>query len=383
MRLSRRAEQITKSEIRTMSVECERAGGINLSQGVCDMEVPLRVRRGAQWAIDEGINSYTRHDGLAELRTAIARKLESYNGIRVDPETEIVASGGSTGAFYCACLALLDPGDEVIVFEPYYGYHVNTLMAVEVKPAFVRLSAPTWAFSIQDVRNAINPRTRGILVNTPANPTGKVFSRAELDAIAEVARANDLIVFTDEIYEYILYDDRKHLSPGAIDAIRDRTVTISGHSKTFSITGWRIGYSACRADWAQVIGYMNDLVYVCAPAPLQIGVAHGIDELGPDYYDKLRIEFAAKREQLCTALDKARLTPCRPEGAYYVLFDATRLRGETSKERAMYLLEQTGVATVPGSAFFSGDGGEGLLRACFAKSDQELEDACRRLERLR
>lgn len=383
LRLSRRANEIVQSEIRNMSVECERAGGINLSQGVCDTEVPLPVRRGAQRAIDEGINSYTRYDGLSELRKAIGRKLSSYNGIQVDPETQITVSGGSTGAFYCACLALLDPGDEVVLFEPYYGYHVNTLQAVEAKPVLVPMTPPDWTFSRKALADAIGPRTRAIMVNTPANPTGKVFSRAEIEAIGEIAIKHDLIVFTDEIYEYILYDRRKHVSPGSIDAIADRTVTISGYSKTFSITGWRIGYSACRSEWAKTIGYMNDLIYVCAPAPLQAGVARGLDQLTPGYYEELRAGYATKRDKICSALEKIHLPPCVPQGAYYVLFDASRLPGATSKERAMYLLEKTGVATVPGSAFCGEGRGENLLRACFAKSDSDLDEACKRLERLK
>lgn len=380
--LSARASRIVQSEIRVMSIECEKVQGINLAQGVCDTELPPPVGGGAKLAIDQGMNSYTRFDGIRELREAIAGKLESYNGITADPETEIVVSAGSTGAFYCACLALLNPGDEVILFEPYYGYHLNTLWAVEAAPAYVTLQAPDWTFSPQDLERAVTPRTRGVLVNTPANPSGKVFTAQEIGWIADCAARHDLYVFTDEIYEYFLYDGRRHVSPGSLPGMGERTITISGFSKTYSITGWRIGYSACHSRWAAMIGYMNDLVYVCAPAPLQWGVAEGIRQLSPEFYQRLAADYAAKRGLICRALERAGLPPCSPQGAYYVLADASRLPGSSSKEKAMFLLAQTGVATVPGEAFYHGSDGDHLLRFCYAKSDADLEEACRRLERL-
>ena len=382
MSLSERAHRITQAEIRVMTIECEKVGGINLAQGVCDTEVPPPVRRGAQAAIDEGVNSYTRFDGLAELRQAIAAKMRDFNGISADPETEITVSAGSTGAFYCACLALLDPGDEVVLFEPYYGYHLNTIEAVEAVGAYVRMSPPDWCFEPRDLERAITPRTKGIMINTPANPSGKVFARAELEIIGEVARRHDLFVFTDEIYEYFLYDGRHHISPAALPGLADRTITISGFSKTYSITGWRIGYSVAPRRWAEVIGLMNDLVYVCAPAPLQLGVARGLSELHPSYYQKLVAEYNGKRERICRALAAAGLSPCVPQGAYYVLADVSRLPGTTGKERAMHLLQRTGVASVPGEAFYHDSWGHNLVRFCYAKDDAELDEACRRLERL-
>ena len=380
--LSQRAERIVQAEIRAMSIECEKVGGINLAQGVCDTEVPLPVRRGAQLGIDYGLNSYTRFDGLRELREAIARKMSEYNGIKADPETEITVSAGSTGAFYCACLALLNPGDEVIVFEPYYGYHVNTLLAVEAIPSYVTMRAPDWTFTPEDLERATTPRIKGIVVNTPANPSGKIFSRTELEWIADFARRHDLFVFTDEIYEYFVYDGRRHVSPGALPGMAERTITISGFSKTFSITGWRIGYSVSDSRWAEMIGYMNDLVYVCAPAPLQYGVAVGIEELKPEFYRELCAQYAKKRDRICEALQRAGLPPFVPQGAYYVLADVSRLPGASSKEKAMHLLSRTGVASVPGEAFFHGSEGNALLRFCFAKTDGELEEACQRIEQL-
>jgi aminotransferase len=377
-----RADAIVQSDIRTMSIECERLGGINMAQGVCDTEVPAPVRQAAHAAIEEGFNSYTRYDGLAELRHAIARMLKTEYGIAADPESEVVVSAGSTGAFYCAALALLEPGDQVVLFEPYYGYHRNTLLAVGAEPVYVRTVPPDWTFAIGELERAIGPRTRAVMINTPANPSGKVFSRDELEAIAEVAARRDLIVFTDEIYDRFLYDGRRHLSPAALAGLAERTVMMSGFSKTFSITGWRIGFAVCRADWARPIGYYNDLVYVCAPAPLQIGVARGLAALPPSYYEGLAAEYLAKRNQVCQALAAAGLPPHIPQGAYYVLAEASRLPGPGSHERAMFLLRASGVATVPGRAFYHDTAGDALLRFCFAKPQHELDEACRRLRAL-
>lgn len=380
--ISLRSSQIVQSEIRNMSIECDRVGGINLSQGICDLELPIPVRSGAQEAMVQGINHYTRYDGLVELRQAIAKKLIKYNHIQANAEKNIVVSGGSTGAFYCACVALLNPGDEVIIFEPYYGYHINTLIAANVTPVYVPLEPPDWSFSIQDLEKIIGPRTKGIMINTPANPCGKVFSRDELEQLADVAVRHQLFVFTDEIYEYFVYDGHRHISPGAIPSIADQTITISGYSKTFSITGWRIGYAVCHEKWAQMIGYVNDLFYVCAPAPLQLGVARGINELPAEFYETLCGQYYAKRNKLCRILDDIGITPFVPQGAYYVLADVGRLPGDTSKEKAMYLLRKTGVATVPGEAFYSGHRGQSLVRFCYAKDDTVIDEACQRLQEL-
>jgi aminotransferase len=378
--LSRRSAHIEQAEIRSMSIECERMGGINLAQGVCDTPVPLAVREGVYRGIEEGVNSYTRFDGLAQLREAIAEKLSRFNAIEANPETDIIVSAGSTGAFYCACLALLDPGDEVILFEPYYGYHVNTVLAVEAQPRYVRLHPPEWSFSAAELEAAVTSRTKAILVNTPSNPSGKVFTRSELEILAEFATRHDLFVFTDEIYEHFIYDGHSHISPASIEGLAERTITISGFSKTLSITGWRIGYSVSARRWAQRIGYMNDLVYVCAPAPLQYGVALGLSRLDATFYRGLTEEYSLKRRQLCSALHESGLEPYIPQGAYYVLADVSSLPGSTSKEKAMFLLRQSGVAAVPGEAFFDGSQGKHIVRFCFAKPAPALDEACRRLE---
>jgi len=383
LKIGKRSEWVLQSEIRNMSIECDRVNGINLSQGICDTEVPPVVRRAAQEAIDNGINSYTRYDGLEDLRKAIAHKVKKFTGLNADPETEIVVSGGSTGALYCACLALLDPGDEVILFEPYYGYHLQTILATEAVPIYVRLTLPNWTFSRRDLEKVVTPRTRAIIVNTPANPSGKVFNRSELEVIADFVIDHDLFVFTDEIYEHFVYDGSKHIAPATLPGMKERTITISGLSKTFSITGWRIGYCICDARWTQTIGFFSDLVYVCAPAPLQVGVAKGLMALGPEYYQKISQDYKSKRDRVCNALSKASLEPYIPSGAYYILADISRLPGNSSKERAMYLLEKTKVACVPGEAFYHDEGGENLARFCFAKEDDVLDEACRRIETLR
>jgi aminotransferase len=372
--LSERHACVLQSEIRNMSIECRRVDGINLAQGVCDTPVPEVVLQGASEAIEQGVNTYTHYAGLFELREALALKQKRFSGIIYDPESEIIVSAGATGALYCAFQALLNPGDEVIVFEPFYGYHISTLQAAEAVPVYLPLHSPEWSFSLHDLEHVVTPRTRGIIINTPANPSGKVFSFDELEVIAEFADRYDLFVFTDEIYV--------HCSFASIPGMRERTITVSGSSKTFSVTGWRIGYAFCDARWAQTIGYFNDLVYVCAPAPLQAGVARGFRELGDSYYHNLSVEYQSKRDRFCDALMLAGLPPYIPDGAYYVLADVSRIPGTTGKERAMHILQKTGVASVPGSAFYHDKSGEKLVRFCFAKEDAVLDEAIRRIQLL-
>jgi aminotransferase len=377
--VSRRMAHLAQSEIRTMTQACASVKGLNLAQGVCDTPVPPVVIEGAQRAMVEGYNLYTRCDGLLELRRAIANKLSQYNGMAADPETQITVSAGATGAFHSACAALLDPGDEVLLFEPYYQYHIQALLAVEAVPVIVPMQAPDWTYSLSEVAQAITHKTKAILVNSPGNPSGKVFSRQELEDLAALACRQDLFVFTDEIYEYFLYEGRTHLSMAVLPGMAERTITIGGYSKTFSITGWRIGYSVAAEPWAQAINAMNDLLYVCAPAPLQMGVARGIEVLPETFYRDLAREYQRKRDRFCLALTKAGLQPSIPGGAYYVLAEVSRLPGRTGKERAMSLLSCTGIAGVPGEAFFSGAEGARFIRFCFAKTEADLDEACRRL----
>lgn len=382
-RVSQRLGSVTQSEIRAMTQACAQAQGLNMAQGVCDTPVPPAVLSGAARALASGYNLYTRFDGLPELRQAIAEKLRRYNGVQADPERHVTVSCGATGAFHCACVALLEPGDEVILFEPFYQYHLSALQAVEAVPVVVKMEAPDWTFSIDALAQAITPNTKAIIVNSPGNPSGKVYSRSELDGIAEIARRQDVFVFTDEIYEYFLYDGRRHISVASLDGMAERTITIGGYSKTFSVTGWRIGYSVAAEPWAQAIGAINDLLYVCAPAPLQMGVAAGIRELPDSFYTDLARDYQAKRDRFCTALDKAGLPPSVPAGAYYVLADVSHLPGRTGKERAMWLLDKTGVASVPGEAFFTSSEGSRYVRFSYAKTDEDVDEACRRIARAR
>jgi aminotransferase len=372
-----------QSEIRAMTQACAHMKGLNMAQGVCDTPVPSLVLKAAQRAIDQGYNVYTRFDGLPELRTALAKKLERYNGIHANPDTEITVSAGATGAFHCACAALLNPGDEVILFEPYYQYHISALVAVEATPVMVKMQAPGWTFALNQLEQAVTPKTKALVVNSPGNPSGRVFAREELDTIAKFACRHDLFVLTDEIYEYFLYDGRSHLSLAALPNMAERTVTVGGYSKTFSVTGWRIGYTVAAERWSQAIGAINDLLYVCAPAPLQMGVASGINELPDDFYRGLARAYQQKRDRFCAALEEAGLRPSVPHGAYYVLADASKLPGRNGKDRAIHLLGKTGVAGVPGEAFFSGQEGASFIRFSYAKTDSDLEEACRRLSKVR
>lgn len=370
---------LAQSEIRAMTQACIRMKGLNMAQGVCDTPVPPVVLEGAEKAIRDGYNVYTRFDGLPELRQAIADKLAHYNGLQADPETEVTVSAGATGAFHCASAALLDPGDEVILFEPYYQYHISALVAVEAVPVIVHMQPPTWTYSMAQLEEVVTEKTMAIIVNSPGNPSGKVFTRSELEVLADFACRHDLFVLTDEIYEYFLYDGRIHVSMATLPDMVERTITIGGYSKTFSVTGWRIGYSVAAKPWASAIGAMNDLLYVCAPGPLQIGVARGIGQLPDSFYTNLAHDYQNKRDRFCSALAKVGLTPSIPQGAYYVLADVSRLPGNSGKARAVYLLERTGVASVPGEAFFSGNGGARFVRFSYAKTDVDLDEACRRL----
>ncbi len=365
-----------------MSVESDRVGGINLAQGVCDTEAPAPVVEGAIAAILEGRNIYTRADGIAALREAIARKLARYNRMECDPETGVLVTSGATGAFHAACMALLNAGDEVLLFEPFYGYHRNTLQSMRAVPVTVELEGPRWEVDFDRVAKAITGKTRAMVINTPCNPSGKVFTRAELEGIAALAERHDLFVITDEIYEYFLCGGAEHVSFGSLPGMAERTITMSGFSKTFSVTGWRLGYLAADPRWIPAIGYFHDLTYVCAPAPLQHGAAAGLLALGDDFYRGLALEYEGKRDQLVDALTAAGLTPSIPDGAYYILADASRVPGANAREKARALLARCGVAAVAGSAFFTSGRGENLLRFCYAKKDAPLAEACERLRGL-
>jgi len=380
--LSELAPGAMQSEIRAMTTECDRIGGINLAQGVCDTPVPAPVEAEAIAAIRAGHNIYTRLDGIERLRTAISVKQQRDYGLHYDPETEVLVASGATAGLHAACMALLNPHDEVLVFEPFYGYHLATLKSMRVKPVVVPLAEPDWTLDTDAFHTAITPRTRAIILNTPANPSGKVFTRTELEVIADVCREHDLFLFTDEIYEYFVYDGNQHISPATLDGMRERTIVLSGFSKTFSVTGWRLGYATADAKWMAAMAYFHDLTYVCAPSAFQHGAAAGLEQLPSHFYTQLAADHQSKREHILAALRDAGMKASVPAGAYYVLADVTSLPGKTAAEKARNLLAATGVAAVAGSAFFRHGRGENLLRFCFAKKDADLDEACARLRKL-
>ncbi|MFQ5878472.1 MAG: pyridoxal phosphate-dependent aminotransferase [Acidobacteriota bacterium] len=382
-RFAERIAGLVQSDIRRMSLECARAGGINLGQGICDQPVEPIIKEAAIRAIVEDRSSYTRLDGIDELRRRIAGKMREYNGIECDPDGEVVVNVGSTGSFVTACLALVDPGDEVVIFTPFYGYHVNILRVCGARLRYVAMRAPDWSYDPDELAAAFSRRTKFVLVNTPSNPCGKVFTREELERVADLCAEHDALCVTDEIYEYILYDGREHVSPGALPGMEERTVTISGFSKTYSMTGWRIGYTVARREIAERMAILNDLINVCAPAPLQHGVLAAFD-LPPSYYERLRADYQAKRDLTVEACREAGLVPHVPQGAYYIMADVREAGLADDREAARLLLERCGVAVIPGSSFYP-DPREGRhqVRVCYAKTMDDLEEACRRIRSLK
>lgn len=383
MKLSDRAGNVSQSAIRAMTVECNRLNGINMAQGVCDLEIPQEIVSAAKNAIDNGYNIYMACEGFPDLRGAIAEKMDRFYGMTVDPEKEVFVSAGATGVFYTTCMALLNPGDEVILLEPYYGYHKATLEALGCTPVYVTLKAPDWELDMDKLAEVVTPKTRAIVLNTPGNPSGKVFSESELKQISEFVNEKDMVVFSDEIYEHFVYDGNRHIPPATIPGLRERTVTISGFSKIFSITGWRLGYGVCPPQVCGAAAHMNDLVYVCGPSPLQVAVTEGLTRLDKTYYDNVEADHLWKRDTFCTALKEAGLMPYVPAGAYYTLADISAVPGEDDFQKVMYILEKTGVAAVPGHAFYHQKTATGLARFCFAKKKDDLIEACNRISDLK
>lgn len=377
-----RLRGLGQSEIRNMTRECERVGGINLGQGLGDLPTPPLVRDGAIQAIQDRKATYSFPEGIVELRRAIADKLARDNGIQADPLREIVVTVGSSGGYACAIMALLNPGDGIVLFEPYYGYHLNAALLAGLQPQFVSLDPPEFNLDEQRLRAAIRPNTRAVVLCSPSNPSGRMYGVDDLRMLDRVLREHDLLLITDEIYEYIIYDGRRHVSAATIGSLRERTVTLMGLSKTFSITGWRLGYAVAPEPLARAMILANDLFYVCAPTPLQHGVAAGFSA-PREFFDKLKADYQLRRDILCDALADAGLRPIVPHGAYYVLADISHLGYPNAKAAAMALLEQTKVASVPGTAFYQSAAGEKLLRFCFAKDEAVLRDAANRIRSLK
>ncbi len=382
--MSRRLEGLAQSDIRAMTRAADAAGAINLGQGICDLPTPAPVAAAAIAAIEARKSTYTYAEGDAGLRARIAAKLARVNGITADPETEIVVTAGSAAAFTCVLHGLLDPGDEILVPEPYYGYHVGAARVAGVVPRYVQLVGSRLRLTEEALRARVTERTRALVLCTPSNPSGRMLDREEIGAAERVAEDHDLLVITDEIYESITYDGRQHISPASTsEAMARRTVTILGLSKTFSITGWRLGYVAAPAAFAEKLKLVHDLFYICAPTPLQHGVAAGFD-LPDGFFDEMRIDYSRKRDLVVGTLREVGLTPLVPEGAYYVLSDVSCMGAGSAREAAMRLIDEAGVATVPGTAFFSGEhdeDGSRLVRVCYAKEMGVLEEACDRLRR--
>lgn len=382
MRIGSRLAKLAISDIRAMTIACQAKGGINLGQGVCDLPTPEPVAQGAIRAIEGHIATYAHPMGIAELRQAVARKVETLYGVSYDPSSEVVITSGATGGFAASILALCEPGDEIILFEPYYGYHLNTVLSLGLVPVLVPLVPPTWQIERQALERAVTSKTRAIVICTPSNPGGKVLSEAERELLADFCQSHNLIAFCDEIYEHIVFDGKRHVPLQQLPQMRSRCVTLTGLSKTFSITGWRIGYLTTTAEAASRIAIAHDLLYVCAPTPLQLGSLAGMIDTPRGYYDELSAMYQRKRDILCAALEDAGLRPYWPAGAYYVLADVRKLGCATSRQAAMKLLDEVGIAAISGTSFYQDPVGETMLRFCFAKPDDVLEEAAARLRRL-
>lgn len=381
---AKRMQGLVQSDIRRLTVECDKVGGINLGQGICDMPTHPLVKQGAIDAINNGKAIYTHAMGLIDLRRKIADKVKAFNDVRYDPETELCITVGSTGAFAIGVMATLDPGDEVILMEPFYGYHLNTLLMAGIVPKYAHVDLKTLTLDRASVERAASSKTRAIVICNPCNPAGVLFSEADLKWLGDFAVKHDLLIFADEIYEYIAFDGRKHISAAKLPGLRERTLTLGGYSKTFSITGWRIGYLAAPAAIMKRAAVANDLLYVCAPHPLQRGVLAGLDA-PTSYYEEVRAEYERGRNMICAALEKGGFKPFAPQGSYYVMADFSRLGWPDDQTASRELLARTKVAAIPGGAFFEPGSrrGEKLLRFCFAKPQDVLAEACRRLEGLK
>jgi aminotransferase len=361
------------------------SGGINLGQGVCDLAAPMPLVDGAVAAIQGAGGErqvYTPYAGLPGLREALAQKLRSFNGLDVGPENVGVALG-SSGAFFAAGLALFEPGDEVVLFEPFYSYHQTAVRLLGAVPISVRLAGAELDLDVDALRRAIGPRTRAVVINTPANPSGKVFSAEELAAVAAVLDGTDILVITDEVYEYMVFDGRRHVSPATVDGLSLRCLSLFSFSKTFSITGWRVGCFVGPADFVETVGRVCDQVHVCAPRPMQRGVERALRELPDSFYEDLRVGYEERRDRFCAALAAAGFRFAKPHGAYYVLADYSDVLGDLEPFAAvMKLIDTARINAVPGDLFYADPTGVRSMRFHFAVDDAVLDEACQRLRQL-
>lgn len=379
--LSARVEHFVESVIRDMTRLSLKHNAINLAQGFPDFPAPVELKRAAATAIMDDYNQYSITWGAKDLREEISRKAREYNHIDADPEGEITVTCGSTEAMMASMLAIINEGDEVVVFEPFYENYGPDAAVSGAVPRFVTLNED---YSIDEdaLASAFNRKTRALILNTPNNPSGKVFTKDELKLIADLCADHDVIAVTDEIYEYILYDGRKHISIASLDEMKDRTITISGFSKTYSVTGWRIGYALAEKTLTSAIRKVHDFLTVGAPAPLQHACVTAL-RFPDSYYKELVKMYDGKRKLLYDALTNAGFRCIMPDGAYYILADIPDGVKMDDMAFAKYMVSEVGVAAVPGSSFYRSEEGKHKLRFTFSKKDETLMEAARRLERLR
>jgi len=378
---ARRTLTFTESVIRGMTRLADQHGAINLAQGFPNFPTPSVLKEAAAKAIRDDINQYAITWGAKRLRTAIAKKYSDWYGMAVDTETEITVTCGATEAMAAVLLALVDPGEEVIVLEPFYENYGPDAILCEAKPVFVPMM-PGQPLDLDRLARAFSDKTRAIVVNTPANPSGRVLTRTELAGIAALCQKHDAWAITDEIYEHIYYQG-EHIPMATLPGMRDRTITVSGASKTYSITGWRIGTIISPPTVTDAIRKVHDFLTVGAPAPLQEALAVAMETLGRDYYQSLERDYRARRDLLVSALQKAGFRCQPPEGAYYVLADFTAIKKMPADEFARWLTIEGGVATVPGTSFFSDPAmGRDYTRFAFCKTEDLLNEAVARLDKL-
>ena len=388
MRVSQKAARFTESVIREMTRQAIQHNAVNLAQGFPDFPAPDVLKTAAQKAVAEDVNQYAITWGAQNFRRELAAKFAHWQGIEVDPEREITVCCGSTEAMIATLLALVDPGEEVIVFEPFYENYGPDAILSGATPRYVRLYPPTtqdgeWSFNPDELRAAFHAKTRAIIVNTPHNPTGKVFRRDELELIRDLCVEFDALVITDEIYEHILYDGAQHISPVTIEGLCERTVTINSLSKSYSVTGWRVGWAIAPPPLTAAIRKVHDFLTVGAAAPLQAAGAVALD-LPESYYKELAAGYAAKRELLLRALRQNGFTAYRPGGAYYIMTDISAFGYPNDRDFAAHLVKDIGVATVPGSSFYSDPAqGASRIRFAFCKRPETLKRAIENLSRLR
>jgi aminotransferase len=354
---------------------------INLAQGFPNFPAPAALKAAAARAIQDDVNQYAVTWGAPRLRRALARKYADWYGMEVNPETEITVCCGATEAMVSALMAIVDPGDEVVIFEPFYENYGPDAILCGAAARFVPMPVEG-PIDLDRVAATFTPKTRAMILNTPNNPTGRVLTREEMDGLADLCRRFDAYAVTDEIYEHIFYDGQ-HIPMATLPEMSDRTITISGASKTFSVTGWRVGTIVAPPDVTDAIRKVHDFLTVGAPAPLQEGVAAGLESLDASYYDRLKRDYLARRDRLCSGLLEVGFRCTPPQGAYYVMADFSRLRDEADDVFAKWLTAEVGVATVPGSSFYeSPDGGRRMVRFAFCKTDDLLVEAVDRLRRM-